>query len=72
MLLQENMEIQPPVQLLQKLPPTSVHPDSFTVLHLLSFPTLPDAPEVNVPTREGRGKAVNKFILPAAVRDSWA
>ena len=59
-------------QLLQKLPPTSVHPDSSAVMHLLSFPTLPDTPEFNVPTREGRGKAVNKFLLLAAVRDLWA
>lgn len=59
-------------QLLQKLPPTSVHPNSSAVVHLLSIPTLPDTPEFNVPTHEGRGKAVNKFLSPAAVRDSWA
>lgn len=57
-------------QLLQKLPPTSVHPDFSTVLHLFLFPTLPVTTEFNGPTHEGRGKAVNKFLLPAAVRDS--
>lgn len=31
-----------------------------------------NTPEFNMPTCEGRGKAGNKFLLPAAVRDSWA
>ena len=58
--------------LLQKLPPVSLHPDSSTDLRSLPFPALPGTPEFHVPTCEGRGKAVNKFLFLAAVRDSWA
>lgn len=58
-------------QLLQKLPPISVHPNSAALVHWHSFPTLPDTPEFIVPTCEVRGKAMNKFLLPSALQDLW-